>query len=762
MKARFPRIPALAAFASLLLAIASGQTTLVDEDWQTDPIISDGTQVTGTDFPGWSFGGGAKARNDVNQGDVPSDSSVTDSHGRNQVIQQEQTSSELDYDTSHNWGATDVYYLRVEASPMSWSGQNQRYIRPELRQSSDSTVIWSTAQGPETAVPLYDSYMGSLSDYTSELIWFWEIDASTFTAGTPGEQLQLRIDSSGQRGLYINKVTLVQGPLPADNTPPATPTWDIVPTVSNFKDISMRANSVRDPGDLYGVEYYFENTTRGTNSGWQDSREWAETDLDFDTTYTYTVKTRDKSPNQNESGTSAAESATTAPEDLTPPAAPTWNVLPEVADYRSIHMKANTVSDPSGVQYKFINVTNGTDSGWLNSPAWTQKDLDPDTAYTFEVMARDTSPALNEGSASTQQSATTPTEPAGTLYITRFQDPLFSDNQNNPDLGDWQLFQSANVKTQKATGDGVRTDTDLAVPGDNYAIQFEYTSAEIEIDIDHNWASDDVFTLTLNASPQSWNGDKQRYIRPSLRQQDGTILWAPGENMTGPEKTAIPLSADLVGSSYQDDPNTSFTFTIPASAFTSGTEGEPIALRIDSSGQERGVFFDNVHLSVTTGGGSPYDTWADSYQPDDVSDPTLDFDTDGLSNLLEFAFGTDPTDSGSGGPLTVTPGTPPTFTGGTPTISDPVYSVNGVEFKARYVQRKDGGALYALQFSSQLNDWQSSDTVPAPSWVAGLNPTTVAEDATYEVIEIDYPWWLDGTPQKKARFFRVDVSLPTP
>ncbi len=40
-----------------------------------------------------------------------------------------------------------------------------------------------------------------------------------------------------------------------------------------------------------------------------------------------------------------------------------------------------------------------------------------------------------------------------------------------------------------------------------------------------------------------------------------------------------------------------FTFTIDASTFTAGTEGEPLMLRIGSSGF-RGTYFDNVSLTL--------------------------------------------------------------------------------------------------------------------------------------------------------------------
>jgi hypothetical protein len=64
--------------------------------------------------------------------------------------------------------------------------------------------------------------------------------------------------------------------------------------------------------DVSGVEYYFECTAGGGNdSGWQDSPEYEDTGLDSGTQYSYRVQARDKSANQNATGWSTTESATT-------------------------------------------------------------------------------------------------------------------------------------------------------------------------------------------------------------------------------------------------------------------------------------------------------------------------------------------------------------------------------------------------------------------------------------------------------------------
>lgn len=127
--------------------------------------------------------------------------------------------------------------------------------------------------------------------------------------------------------------------------------------------------------------------------------------------------------------------------------------------------------------------------------------------------------------------------------------------------------------------------------------------------------------------------------------------------------------------------------------------------------------------------------------PSDASD---DSDGDGVSNFVEFAFGTNPGTNDSG-QLEVNGGT--ILKRGSPAVS--VANVeNGVDFRAAFCRRKDqstAGLTYTVQFSSDLVTWQSS----------AVTPTVVADDGTYEVVTVRYPFFING---QKARFFRVSVT----
>jgi len=145
--------------------------------------------------------------------------------------------------------------------------------------------------------------------------------------------------------------------------------------------------------------------------------------------------------------------------------------------------------------------------------------------------------------------------------------------------------------------------------------------------------------------------------------------------------------------------------------------------------------------------GSPYDTWAAGFLPADVSNPAGNNDGDGLTNLQEFAFGTQPTDSTgeivySGGTLT-TPGAPKLV------AASGTYSMVFGR-RADYVA---AGLTYTVQFSADLVTWVDNDDV------ANV-PAQVATDNTINVMSVTYPATIvtqSGTPNPK--FSRVKVVL---
>jgi hypothetical protein len=130
--------------------------------------------------------------------------------------------------------------------------------------------------------------------------------------------------------------------------------------------------------------------------------------------------------------------------------------------------------------------------------------------------------------------------------------------------------------------------------------------------------------------------------------------------------------------------------------------------------------------------------------------PGIDFDFDGIINLFEFAFGTDPTASGAGALQyngTLAGGGTITATGQPTTMFES--PATGIDFRALFVRRVDfvaANLTYTVQFSADLNTWFSSTTLP----------TVLADNGLYQIVSVPYPPFLNG---KNAGFFRLNVSI---
>lgn len=127
-----------------------------------------------------------------------------------------------------------------------------------------------------------------------------------------------------------------------------------------------------------------------------------------------------------------------------------------------------------------------------------------------------------------------------------------------------------------------------------------------------------------------------------------------------------------------------------------------------------------------------------------AADATTDSDGDGISNLIEFAFGTNP-GARDNGKLEVVNGV--ITKRGQPDVSVAT-TTNGVDFRAAFCRRKDqstAGLTYTVQFSPDLVTWQSSN----------VTPTVTADDGTYQVVTVKYPFFVSG---QKAHFFRVSIT----
>jgi len=122
-----------------------------------------------------------------------------------------------------------------------------------------------------------------------------------------------------------------------------------------------------------------------------------------------------------------------------------------------------------------------------------------------------------------------------------------------------------------------------------------------------------------------------------------------------------------------------------------------------------------------------------------------DLDADGLKNILEWAFGTNPT-AGSGGAIQVSSGV--LIAHGAPAVFTMPDGQGGVNLFALFGRRKDAGTVgltYAVEFSETLTAWTVSDAIPE----------VIAQDSEIEAVVVPFPH-IESYPPKT--FFRVRVT----
>jgi uncharacterized repeat protein (TIGR03803 family) len=197
--------------------------------------------------------------------------------------------------------------------------------------------------------------------------------------------------------------------------------------------------------------------------------------------------------------------------------------------------------------------------------------------------------------------------------------------------------------------------------------------------------------------------------------------------------------------------NANATALMRVNSGTFGSTSLPLALNVGSNTidvlvtAQDGVTLKTYTITVTRR--TPYQDWAlaQSINPS-TAGAGMDADGDGIPNLLEWAFGTNPTASDadvvgfSAGVITSLGGPKVMMdnSGGSPT---PL---------AIYGRRLDyvaSGLSYTVEFSADLSQWVAS----------GDTPTVQAVDSMMQVVSIPFPPTVNGQPTK---FFRVKVVGP--
>jgi|GEM_PF-4845264 len=147
---------------------------------------------------------------------------------------------------------------------------------------------------------------------------------------------------------------------------------------SNITTNSIQANWNTN-GNPVGTEYFCENMTAGTTSGWITDTKWNSTGLIYNTGYNFRVKAR------NNGGIETAW--------LNLGVAYTHATLPMSEAFsnittNSIQANWNTNGNPVGTEYFCENMTAGTTSGWIMDVYWNCIGLSANANYSFRTKAR--------------------------------------------------------------------------------------------------------------------------------------------------------------------------------------------------------------------------------------------------------------------------------------------------------------------------------------------------------------------------------------
>ncbi|MGA2915959.1 MAG: S8 family serine peptidase [Sedimentisphaerales bacterium] len=211
-----------------------------------------------------------------------------------------------------------------------------------------------------------------------------------------------------------------------ETTPPKPDpsTWATKPQSAGDTEITMRATTTKDNSGSQ-VQYKFECVYgSGHNRDWDPCSSYTDTGLSKGAQYGYKVKARDAQ--HNETGWSVIGYAVAGEDDTPPTPDPMeWATEPFPTSSTSIRMAAKIASDISGVEYYFhCTSLGGHDSnGWQNSTLYNDSGLEPNTAYTYQVKARDKSDSHNETQYSPARTAIT---------LSEGQEPNESNEPNIP------------------------------------------------------------------------------------------------------------------------------------------------------------------------------------------------------------------------------------------------------------------------------------------------------------------------------------------
>ena len=140
----------------------------------------------------------------------------------------------------------------------------------------------------------------------------------------------------------------------------------------------------------------------------------------------------------------------------------------------------------------------------------------------------------------------------------------------------------------------------------NQALQFEWDGEFAAYDTTHNWANDDVYNVTFNATEQSWSSGSDRSVTVRIYEVSGVANKQAGALLYS-ESVLLPQIDSNHDDSGEDwSASQTFSLDFDAGDFSGGTEGTALSFQIGGGGLpgNRGTYVDNISFTLVPEPGS--------------------------------------------------------------------------------------------------------------------------------------------------------------
>ena len=314
----------------------------------------------------------------------------------------------------------------------------------------------------------------------------------------------------------------------------------------------------------------------------------------------------------------------------------------------------------------------------------------------------------------------------------------------------------------------------LALPGNSFAgSSVNYALGPTEMTGGGKVAESPNYSVVTAVTPGGAMSSENYELRSGFAGQlgfpSGILLSAP--SLTIQDAGTLQLSGDLLYDDGSSEPvaaeEMQWTITTgPIASVTTSGLATAEAVYEDSGAVVRGTmesFSAELALTVLNSDPDNFGTYAGDGLPDGwqlqyfgfdslLAGQNSDPDSDNVTNLVEFANGTDPS-SGSSGVTGLSFTAPDSIVPGVPVI-DYAPEVNSLDYRMLFIRRKDyeqSRLSYLPQFSRNLRSW-SNATTPI---------NVVADDGTYQVMEVRFPVFIGGL-RSNSKFSRLKVEFTAP